>query len=65
MIAEQKATKALLKKELGINDKKTEELLLKMEQEDIVSASKGRGRRRVLVDEVPTALEPVGALVDA
>ena len=62
VVAEQKATKILLKKELGIADKKAEELLLQMEQEDIVSASKGRGRRRVLVDEVPSVLLPTDAL---
>jgi S-DNA-T family DNA segregation ATPase FtsK/SpoIIIE len=52
----QKATKTLLKKELGIGDKKADELLLQMEQNGVVGAAVGRARRRVLIDAVPPSL---------
>lgn len=65
VIAEQKATKILLKKELGIGDKKAEELLSKMEQEEIVSAAKGRSRRKVLLDDVPLNLLPAESVANA
>jgi S-DNA-T family DNA segregation ATPase FtsK/SpoIIIE len=53
VIEEQKVTKVLLKQELGINDRKAEQLLSQMETEHIISASKGRSRRRVLLKELP------------
>jgi S-DNA-T family DNA segregation ATPase FtsK/SpoIIIE len=52
VIEEQKVTKILLKRELGINDRKAEQLLKQMETEGVISTGSGRSRRRVLVEDI-------------